>query len=190
MHPPEPLRLLGKVIATLPQGAVPDVRQFRLLFTREGPRQLQCIGLGILYQYVCWLYTFCPELQLRPASNDRSSSRQICVASMACLLMASSSCSGWKAFQKPASTTRGLHRPFDECDHVAVWPKKTTPSGFVILIPSGRPEVFAGQSISSECSACAPVLASKTFTPPTARLQQESLVAVQPRDLPKDCSLP
>lgn len=46
--------------------------------------------------------------------------------------------------------------------------------------------VFAGQSISSECSACAPVLASKTFTPPTARLQQESLVAVQPRDLPKE----
>lgn len=46
--------------------------------------------------------------------------------------------------------------------------------------------VFAGQSISSECSACAPVLGSKTFTAPTARLQQESLVAVKPRDLPKE----
>ena len=44
------------------------------------------------------------------ASNDRSSSRQICVASMACLLMASSSCSGWKAFQKPVSTTGGFTR--------------------------------------------------------------------------------
>ncbi|CAE7805883.1 unnamed protein product [Symbiodinium sp. CCMP2456] len=46
--------------------------------------------------------------------------------------------------------------------------------------------VFAGQSISSECSACAPALGSKTFTAPTARLQQESLVAVKPRDLPKE----
>ena len=41
------LRLLGKMIAALQQGSVPDVRQLRLLLTREGSLQLQCVRLWI-----------------------------------------------------------------------------------------------------------------------------------------------
>ena len=82
-----------------------------------------------------------------------------------------------ESFPEACQHHRGLHPPFDECD------QQEEPLGGCVC----RPRVFAGQSISSECSACAPVLGSKTFTAPTARLQQESLVAVKPRDLPKDC---
>ena len=47
-------------------------------------------------------------------------------------------------------------------------------------------EVLPGQSISSQCSECAPALRSKTFTAPTARLQQTVPMEIKSRDLPKD----
>ncbi|CAE6940215.1 unnamed protein product [Symbiodinium natans] len=46
--------------------------------------------------------------------------------------------------------------------------------------------VLPGQSISSQCSECAPALRSKTFTAPTARLQQTVPMEIKSRDLPKE----